>query len=180
MIQFYLSVLLIVIIGLVLFTNKEHFQTCDESNINLNAMNIYDEHSKWLGINLIFNVETAPDASASESPAYVLIQDKNEDKPIVVELNDNMKCNPYPIDTDKLCYTLNSEDHFIYPNNTYIISLNTTDPSYKDKLIVSNSIQITTGAPKLSEDNLNSKCGWNSPQKKLEDMFKKNEFEITL
>ena len=55
MIQFYLSVLLIVIIGLVLFTNKEHFQTCDESNINLNAMNIYDEHSNWSGINLIWD-----------------------------------------------------------------------------------------------------------------------------
>ena len=180
MIQFYLSVLLIVIIGLVLFTNKEHFQTCpDNSDINLNAQNHYDENSNWSGINLIFN---NIDPAATAAPIYVLIQDKSDDKPIVVKLEKKdiyKNCTEDDTET-KQCYKLNSDVHHIHPYRTYIISLNTTEPNNSDNLIVSNSIQITTSNPKLSEDNLNSKCGWNSPQKKLEDMFKKKEFEITL
>ena len=177
MIQFYLSVLLIVIIGLVLFTNKEHFQTCDESNINLNAMNIYDEHSNWSGINLIWDEVIEKDVI--EKDVYVLIQDKSDDKPIVVKLEKTdiyKNCTEDDAET-KQCYKLNSDVHHIHPYRTYIISLNIGGTD--QKLLTSNSIQITTNNPKLSETNLNSNCGWNGPHKKLEDMFKK-EFEITL
>ncbi len=158
MIQFYLSVLLIVIMCLLLFVNKEHFEACS-SNISLNAHNYYDKHSKWSGINLIWDEE-------SEKDVYVLIQDKSDDKPIVIKL-DNMGISKNCTEDDtqtKQCYTLNSDTHSIHPYRTYIISLNIGGSD--QQLLTSNSIQITTNNPKLSETNLNSNCGWNGPHKK--------------